>query len=376
MGVGSLSVRPSVIWWSFVSLVSGSRGDGLGTTQVRTWTLGAPIDSLNDFPSGELLLLKDVPSAPVEGGMRYSLFGFAFAAVLGTEVWHVVRPPGGGCLPPVCRDGQWPMATPVLVHGNRFVMIGDGADPQRIYESSDGARWRPRRTNASWGARYESADASFADALWRTGGFEPRGEQRTYFNDVWRSGDGVTWHRITAAAPWSPRADAHLVAFRDSLWLVGGEPNDGVVWSTRDGVTWVAHRATGLPRRPPQAVLVFNDALWILGHGRWREATNDVWTSADGAVWHEVRSEAPWLARTDPGFGVAKGRLWVIAGAGHRDVWSSGDGRQWARSHADLPGPPRTADFVASHRDGVWVFGGKTGGAGATGFWDGIYVLR
>jgi hypothetical protein len=68
--------------------------------------------------------------------------------------------------------------------------------------------------------------------------------------------------------------------------------------------------------------------------------------------------------------------MWVVAGAGHRDVWSSSDGLQWVRSGAELPGPPRTADFVASNRDAVWVFGGKTGGAGGTGFWDGIYVLR
>jgi hypothetical protein len=68
--------------------------------------------------------------------------------------------------------------------------------------------------------------------------------------------------------------------------------------------------------------------------------------------------------------------MWVIAGAGLRDVWSSSDGRDWVRSDAELPGPPRTASFAASHDDAVWVFGGKTSGAGGTGFWDGIYVLR
>jgi hypothetical protein len=234
------------------------------------------------------------------------------------------------------------MATPVLVHGNRFVMIGDGADPQRLYESSDGARWQARDTDAAWGARYKSADASFAGALWRAGGFETRGERPIYFNDVWRSTDGTRWHRVIATAPWSPKAGAHLVAFRDSLWLIGGEPNDGNVWSTQDGVTWTPHRRTGLPAASPQAVVAFNGALWILGHGRWEGATNDVWTSPDGAHWRQVLPAAPWVARTDPGVEVARGRIWVIAGAGH----------------------------------GVWVFGGKTGGAGGTGFWDGIYVLR
>jgi len=255
-------------------------------------------------------------------------------------------------------------------------MIGDGADPKRIYESADGARWQAKRTNAAWGARYKSADVSFAGALWRMGGFEPRGSERRYFNDVWHSVDGTRWRRVIAAAAWSPRSHAHVIAFRDSLWLIGGEPNDGVVWSTHDGVTWVSHRETGLPAATPQAVVTFEGALWIVGHGRWDDATNDIWTSVDGAHWSRVLAQAPWEARTDPGIGVAQGRLWVIAGAGHRDVWSSSDGRKWVRSDADLPGPPRTADFVVSFRAAVWVFGGKTGGAGGTGFWDGIYMLR
>ncbi len=309
--------------------------------------------------------------------MRASVVACGILALgLSVEAWHVVRPPGGGCLPPACRDGEWPMATPVLVHGNRFVMIGDGADPERIYVSSDGARWLAKRTDAAWGTRFKSADASFAGALWRAGGYEPRGEQRRYFNDVWRSNDGTSWQRVIAAAPWSPRAGAHLIAFRDSLWLVGGEPNDGDVWSTRDGVTWVPHRETGLLAASPQAVVVFKGALWLLGHGRWEEATNDIWTSSDGAHWQRVLCTAPWAPRTDPGVGFARGRMWVIAGAGLRDAWSSSDGRQWVRSDAELPGPPRTADFIVSHRDALWVFGGKTGGAGGTGFWDGVYTLR
>jgi hypothetical protein len=268
------------------------------------------------------------------------------------------------------------LATPVLVHGDRFIMLGDGADPRRIYESSDGAQWIGRGTDAAWGARYRSADASFAGALWRVGGFETRGEQRVLFNDVWRSLDGTRWRRLTVQAPWSPRSGARLVVFRDSLWLVGGEPNDGSVWSTRDGRTWIPHHATGLPNAAPQAVIAFDGALWVLGHGQWESATNDVWTSSDGARWRRVLAQAPWAARTAPGIGVAGNRMWVIAGAGLSDVWSSLDGTQWTRSAADLPGPPRAANYVVSHRDAVWVFGGKTGGAGGTGFWDGIYRLR
>ena len=161
--------------------------------------------------------------------------------------------------------------------------------------------------------------------------------------------------------------------------LVWRQPDDRslrLAIVARNGVTWTPHRETGLPAASPQAVVVFNGALWVLGHGRWEEATNDIWTSSDGAHWQRVLSAAPWMARTDPGIGFARGRMWVIAGAGFRDVWSSSDGRRWIRSDVELPGPPRTANFIVSHRDALWVFGGKTGGAGGTGFWDGIYMLR
>lgn len=295
---------------------------------------------------------------------------------LSAEVWHVVRAPGGGCLPPACRDGQWPMATPVLFHGNRFVMIGDGAAPQRSYVSSDGAEWRMQTSDAGWGARFRAADASFGGSLWRAGGLEVRGGVQTLFNDVWRSDDGVKWRRVMAAAPWSARADAHLVAFRDSLWLIGGDPADQTVWSTRDGVAWTAHRTSGLSSAAPQAVVDFDGALWIIGHGQWDAATNDLWTSTDGAAWRRVADRAPWNARTYPGIVVARNRIWVIGGVGQRGAWSSPDGRRWEESPAELPGPPRAANFLVSDGDAIWVFGGKTGGAGGTGFWDGIYVLR
>ena len=199
--------------------------------------------------------------------MRFRASVIASAALVflfSAEAWHVVRPPGGGCLPPACRDGQWPMATPVLVHGDRFVMIGDGADPQRIYESSAGARWRAMPTNAAWGTRYKSADASFAGALWRAGGFEPRGEQRVYFNDVWRSSDGTRWQRVIAAAPWSPRASAHLSAADSTRrqWA----PSDGVgtlrISDARD-----QFKRRGLRPRAFFCARILRPALWPTAEG-------------------------------------------------------------------------------------------------------------
>ncbi len=113
-------------------------------------------------------------------------------------------------------------------------MIGDGAAPTKVYESNDGITWRSDEHDADWGARYKESDVSVAGALWRVGGWVERGV-RTALNDVWRSVDGRRWQRVLASAPWPARSGAHLVAFRDTLWLVGGEPNDGKIWRTADG---------------------------------------------------------------------------------------------------------------------------------------------
>jgi hypothetical protein len=298
------------------------------------------------------------------------------ASVAMEPAWRLARPSGDGCWPPDCKDGQVPLATPVVTHAGKLFMIGDGAAPTRAHESTDGKQWRGFDHDARWGARYRAALASFGGAIWLVGGFVQDGPRRIPMNDVWRSVDGRRWERVLASAPWAARVNAHLVAFRDTLWLVGGEPNDGSIWLTTDGRNWSARRTTSLPTSNPQGVLAYRDSLWILGHGEWQTATNDVWKSSDGAAWMRVTRSAAWEPRTGAGFAVLGDRLWVIAGAGHTDAWFSTDGRDWRRIAAPLPGPPRAADYSVVFQDAFWVFGGKTGGAGGTGFWDGVAYLK
>jgi hypothetical protein len=255
-------------------------------------------------------------------------------------------------------------------------MIGDGAAPNQGYESLDGTTWRGFKHDARWGKRFKAADASYRGALWRVGGWVEENGARKVMNDVWRSDDGRRWQLISPSAPWTPRSDAHLVVLRDTLFLVGGEPNDTSIWRTTDGRTWLQRFAPSMPRGNPQGVLAHKNALWIIGHGMWDDATNDVWTATDGSSWTRVTPSAQWPARTGAGFAVFDDRLWVVAGAGHRDAWSSADGLTWRRTDGEIPGPPRSAEYSAVFQDALWVFGGKTGGLGGTGFWDGVVYLK
>ena len=313
--------------------------------------------------------------------MQYGSWRFLAASVVSigfaiAPAWQLVREPGSGCWPPRCEGDRLPLATPVVAHAGKLLMIGDGAAPQHGYESHDGKTWRAFEHDAAWGKRYKAADASFAGAIWRVGGWVEENGRRIAMNDVWRSTDGRRWEHVLASAPWPPRSDAHLVVFRDTLWLLGGEPHDSRLWLTSDGRNWIARDAASVPRANPQGVLVFHDALWIIGHGAWTNATNDVWTSTDGSRWLRATASAEWPARTGAGFAVLDNRLWIVAGAGYRDAWSSSDGRTWQRSAAEIPGPPRSAEYSALFQNAFWVFGGKTGGAGGTGFWDGVVSLK
>src|SRR5262245_2113726 len=235
--------------------------------------------------------------------------------------WHLAREPGAGCWPPQCTDSEVPLATPVIPHRDGLLMIGDGAAPNHGYESPDGNTWRAFMHDAHWGKRYKAADASYAGAIWRVGGWVEVNGRRTLMNDVWRSENGRHWQRVLDRAPWSPRSGAYLLGFRDTLWLVGGEPLDRRVWLTIDGRPWAARETTGLPLANPQGVLAYRNALWIIGHGMWDNATNDVWTSVNGAIWTRVTAGAEWPARTGGGFAVLNDRMWVVAGIGHRDAW-------------------------------------------------------
>lgn len=292
----------------------------------------------------------------------------------GAPGWEVFRRPGTGCWPPKCTERQLPLATPVIAFDGRLLMIGDGAAPTHVFESTDGTNWRMHTHDAGWGVRYQASDVVHAGAVWRVGGFVEDGGSRTPMNDVWRSVDGHHWSRVQSRASWPARSGAHLVSFRDTLWLLGGEPNDGAIWRSVDGIRWSRVASTTLPGLNPQRVVVHQDALWIVGLGAWNSASNDVWRSPDGVKWTLVSTLAGWSARTGAGIVTFGDRLWVVGGSGHRDVWSSPDGRTWRRS-SDMPGPPRSAEYSAVFNGKYCVFGGKTGGQGGTGFWDGVACL-
>jgi len=104
-------------------------------------------------------------------------------------------------------------------------------------------------------------------------------------NDLQESSVGL----ITENADFAPRSDAEVVTFRDKIWIIGGTnttTNSDEVWSSTDGITWTNVQATGQfghfsPRRD-HSVVVFNDAIWVIGGRNNTTRFSDVWSSNDG----------------------------------------------------------------------------------------------
>jgi hypothetical protein len=217
--------------------------------------------------------------------------------------------------------------------------------------------------------------------MWIVGG---DANQKHYQNDVWSSIDGCTWQRANAGrdVPWGPRVLHYTAAFRDRIWVMGGQtlPQFGPaaecfyrdLWTSTDGAEW-ARVEPQEPFWPQRGMIggsaVHNGRLWVLGGGTYdipqkpdRLMFNDVWSSEDGLRWQCHTPNAPWAVRQYHDVAVFDGKLWVCEGYGRtgnrNDVWYSADGATWCEV-PDTPWKPRHASSLFVHRDALWVVTGN-----------------
>jgi hypothetical protein len=237
----------------------------------------------------------------VIGGQDFGLETNPFCALLEQGI---VPPPGLGIDP----DAPCPEFIPTSTFFND------------VWASSDGATWTQRTAAAPWTGRAGLSAAVLDEQLYVFGGSQnddssiigENGPERIYYNDVWRSADGIEWLELTSSAPWEPRAGASTLVRDGEIWLFGGEdgftcsplpdceaPYFNDVWKTTDGIDWtlVTGSAAWSPRPGHQCELLGTDFVCFGGFGLV-ENPNDVWRSADGADW-ALLSVTPWNA-ADP----------------------------------------------------------------------------
>ena len=155
--------------------------------------------------------------------------------------------------------------------------------------SADGVHWNQHIVKDSWfSKRKRLATVSFNKKLFVIGGAII--SQRSLggalsLNDVWVSEThGCSWQCLTTSPPWSARCAHHLVAWQNRLWADRREDNTHHyatdIWSSEDGRIWIEHGHYPWTPRHDNAMVVFNEKLWMLGgttDGQGTCSTNDVW---------------------------------------------------------------------------------------------------
>lgn len=288
--------------------------------------------------------------------------------------WSLVTPKAGW--QPRDSSGEVAFKDHLWILGGWFDSFA--APPRDVWRSADGTSWERVTSEAPWKHSDLPMTLVFNDRMWLMGGwYNGRLPGHGASNEVWSSSDGTSWEQVTDKAGWSPRIAAGAVAFKGRMWILGGTEdyyfgddrslkND--VWSSADGKTWDRVTA-GAPWSPRayHAAVVHDDKIWVLGGGNYvpkYEALNDVWCSSDGRNWAQVTAHAPWHPRIWFSSVVHRDRLWVLGGWSNNpsknwnDVWHSRDGREWIQLTSRVVWKERHEHSAYVFKDRIWVAGG------------------
>jgi len=255
---------------------------------------------------------------------------------------------GDECLPPGGIPGGVPGGIPEGVGGPPAGIEGEGGPPaglvptcsdffNDVWKSRDGVTWVSATSAAPWEGRAGLSAWSHRGFLYVAGGSTnddsaivgPGGPARKYFDDVWRSRDGVDWTEVNADAPWEARAGAATAVKGKYTYLLGGEdgftcasggdrcpPYFNDVWRTKNGSDWslVTDSAGFSPRPGHQCLTVRGEIICFGGFGLPESSLappdptqpfdptacigeapanpTDMWASRDGKNWRKLADNA------------------------------------------------------------------------------------
>jgi hypothetical protein len=195
-----------------------------------------------------------------------------------------------------------------------------------VWRSQDGLQWEMMTDSAGWSGRAGFSCVVYNNEIYVMGGsinddaaIVGGPPARIYLNDVWKSADGANWELLTAEAPWEKRAGGIALAKDEYIYLLGGEegfvclpgspcpPYFNDVWRTADGVNWEEiNPNSAWKKRPGHQVVVLDDYFVLFGGFGLSENIfdpfapsnpRDVWVSRDGVEWERI-SRRPWNALT------------------------------------------------------------------------------
>ena len=217
----------------------------------------------------------------------------------------------------------------ILIMGGVNRTSTSSSDLNDIYKSSNGASWSPTRTAASPGTVFSPRSnagsvvlgSGSAAEVYLIGGYQSAvpaapgtpAVPAADLNDVWKSGDGVSWTHVNRTIPatttpptpavvptkFPVRSGHTAVAVKDAaggdiLYVIGGRIQGSNqkrdVWKSVDrGVNWTRVTAGAqFGGRSSHSSVVLDGVLYVIGGDTAGRFYNDVWKSADGATWENV----------------------------------------------------------------------------------------
>lgn len=158
-------------------------------------------------------------------------------------------------------------------------------------------------------------------------------------------------------------------------WYNGRLPGHSAsnqVWSSKDGANWEqVTDSAPWSARLAGTVVEFQGKVFLLGgienyyFGDQKSLKNDVWVTEDGKDWTQLTEHAAWSPRAYHQAAVLNGRIYIFGGGNYvpeyqawNDVWSSRDGVNWQQETDSAPWHSRLWFSTAVYRDQIWVLGG------------------
>jgi hypothetical protein len=196
---------------------------------------------------------------------------------------------------------------------------GNGRGINTVWSSEDGETWTKVNDGAAteqmFTARTNASVANMNGDLYLTGGYSVGfGAPQGALADVWKSTDGgATWTNLEAqfGDDFVARADSKLIVYKDELYLIGGRTKYpytyfNEIYKSADGVTWTkVDVAAPFTERASFSCFVYNDRMYVLAGLGNKEVTegedtktvdvlfNDLWVSEDGGLnWKEMTTGA------------------------------------------------------------------------------------
>lgn len=238
-------------------------------------------------------------------------------------------------------------------NGKDWIEIKESIEP--IESTKYDLNWYPRMHHSCIIANHNKTDY-----IYLIGGYTLQDSisgryAMKYFNDVWRSEDGISWECL-ANNDFGKRAEhaATVDAETGVIYMLGGTPgviydtqlnssypitNYHALWSSFDGVNWVAELDTTLDPSPyarrNHDMVYYKNSLWCLpgksvsqNHYTFVQGSNYfLWERDENGQWLMDSDGEAFDVRHDYATVIFDDKIWILGGYTNKqgqanDVWS------------------------------------------------------